>query len=160
VYPFDEGFKFAILLVEDNPCDVVLFKQILRKCSVDCSLSVATDGFAALNDLRQSTSPAAERQFDVVFLDLNLPGQNGAEVLAEMKGDFALSSMPVAILTGSDHADDREICTSLGVDAYFNKALVLQDFFALVSDIDSFLAKLQDQRAPLKSSDLPFISAA
>lgn len=156
----EEGTKLAILLVEDNPCDVVLFKQILRKCSSQYLLTIARDGLAALNELRQRSSWGGERQFDVVFLDLNLPGKTGSEILAAMKADFALASIPVTILTGSDNANDYEICTSLGVDAYFNKASVLADFFTLVSGIDRFLANLGPQRAALNSPDLALTSAA
>lgn len=132
--------KLEIFLVEDNPADVVLFKQALRKCAVLHSLSVATDGAEAVRRLKESSS--SPQRPDVVFLDLNLPGLSGAELLAEMKGDPNLATIPVAILTGSDLIQDRVTCAALGVDAYFYKAVALQDFFALATEIGFFLSGL------------------
>ena len=160
VYPSDEAAKLAILLVEDNPCDVILFRQILRKCSVDCSLTVATDGLKGFDMLRPDGSATLEQQFNAVFLDLDLPGKNGAQLLADMKADSALALIPVAVLTGSDRADDQQVCKALGVDAYFHKASILQDFLALVNDIESFLAKARNRPAQLQQPDETLISAA
>ncbi|HZS54580.1 MAG TPA: response regulator [Bryobacteraceae bacterium] len=134
-----EGTQLNILLVEDNPGDVVLFKQALRNSAISYSLTVATDGVQATQMLNALPQCCSSYKPDVVFLDLNLPGKRGAEVLAEMKNNTALATIPVAILTGSDHADDRAICTSLGANAYFNKAVVLEDFAILASEIISFL---------------------
>ena len=110
--------------------------------------------------MRESGSIAAEGQFNAVFLDLNLPGKSGTEVLADMKSDLSLASIPVAILTGSDDRQDRETCASLGSDAYFSKALAMQDFPALITVIDAFLTKVRDGRAGLNSPELPLIFAA
>jgi CheY-like chemotaxis protein len=134
------GAKLELLLVEDNPCDVLLFKQILRKCSVSCSLTVAINGIQAMNYI-SGHNPGC-LSFDAVFLDLNLPCKSGTEVLAEIKADAKLVHTPVAMLTGSDDSDDRRICRVLGADAYFNKAEVMQDFFALVREIDAFLIRV------------------
>jgi CheY-like chemotaxis protein len=150
-----------ILLVEDNPCDVILFRHILRKSSHAYSLTVVMDGAQAIQRLKNSRAGNDAERPDVIFLDLNLPGESGAEVLAEMKADPVLSAIPVAVLTGSDHVRDRDTCTLLGVDAYFNKSAVLQDFFKLSSDIDSFLTSLQMLPAPINSRpDFPATSAA
>lgn len=131
--------QLEIFLIEDNPGDVVLFKQALRKSAVPYSLSVASDGVEAVRQLKEAAPPYRP---DVVFLDLNLPGWSGAEILAQMKKDPQLAVIPVAILTGSDLIQDRTACTALGVDAYFNKAVALQDFFTLTKEIDLFLSGL------------------
>ena len=142
------GNALDILLVEDNPCDVVLFKQALRNSSILFSLKVARDGAEAIRLLkgRNASSPSTYKP-DVVFLDLNLPCKSGAEVLAEMKADPTLALIPVAILTGSEYAEDYAACTRLGADEYFQKAGALQDFFTLADKVRLFLKKLR--RAPM-----------
>ena len=139
----DGSAELAIFLVEDNPCDVVLFKQILRKCSIPCSLTIATEGIEALRWLKSEIKAHNEGNPDLVFLDLNLPGKSGLEILAEMKADPALAAIPTAVLTGSDQIRDKQNCERLGVQAYFNKTEVLQDFFSLVNGINSFLSTLR-----------------
>lgn len=131
-----ESDRLSVFLVEDNACDIVVFRQILRKCSGEYSLVISGDGSEAVSRLKNPNICKP----DVVFLDLNLPGKSGVEVLREMKADPILRRIPVAVLTGSDQADDRQICSALGVDAYFNKAEVLQDFFALVARIQALLS--------------------
>jgi CheY-like chemotaxis protein len=139
-----------IFLVEDNPGDVVLFKQALKRSTIVFSLTVATHGVEAIKRLQEPSSSGQPYRPDVVFLDLNLPGWSGVEVLAEMKKDLELASIPVAILTGSELMQDRSACCSIGVDAYFNKALALQDFFTLASEIEAFLLGLRS--APNRKS--------
>lgn len=136
----DEQVGLDIFLVEDNPVDVALFKQILRKSSLVFSLTVAKDGVEAVQ--RLNNRDGSPYRPDVVFLDLHLPGKNGIEILSEMKNDSQLAAIPVAVLTGSDHAQDYATCRQLGVDAYFNKTVELHDFFALASDIETFLLSL------------------
>jgi two-component system response regulator len=131
-----------ILLVEDNPIDVVLFKQAMRKTSIVYSLTVALDGIEALEVLKRSNEASSSLKPHVVFLDLNLPGKSGLEVLAEVKNDTQLAGLPIAVLTASDHYHDRAVCARLGVNAYFNKAVVLEDFFLLAAKIESFLLTL------------------
>lgn len=152
--------ELGILLVEDNPGDVVLFKQTLRNSSILHSLSVAKDGAQAIEMLKARNGLDVSYRPDVVFLDLNLPCKTGAEVLAEMKADPVLASIPVAILTGSDHEDDFAVCTALGVNAYFHKALALQDFRALASAIQAFLRDLASRQIAGLFSEITVISAA
>lgn len=132
-----------ILLVEDNPGDVVLFKQALRSSSISFSLKVARDGDEAIRLLKGRSSSPSTYKPHVVFLDLNLPCKTGAEVLAEMKADPVLALIPVAILTGSDYAEDHALCARLGADEYFQKAGALQDFFTLADRVRSFLKKVR-----------------
>ncbi len=133
--------ELNIFLVEDNPSDVLLFKHALRQSSISYSLTVAKDGVEAIRRLK---NPGGHQAFqpDAVFLDLNLPGKNGAEILAEMKSDPNLAAIPVAILTGSDDPGDHATCAKLGASAYLNKAAALEDFFALMAEIKSFLLSL------------------
>lgn len=148
--------KLAIVLVEDNPADVVLFRQILRRSSVDCSLTVFSDGATVVERLKERLSRP-----DVIFLDLDLPYKSGAEIVKELKQDLALATIPTAVLTGSDDARDRHTCATIGVDRYFSKAAVLQDFFALTAEIGLFLRNLRPRYSEeAHVAEYPSISAA
>jgi two-component system response regulator len=138
--------RLEIFLVEDNPCDVVLFKQILRKSSVASFLTVVSDGTTAIERLEEGTRP------DAIFLDLNLPGKTGHEILAELKESPALAAIPVAVLTGSDDHKDQEICKLLGAERYFSKAAALDDLVTLTLQIATFLQSLEHGSA---STGLP-----
>ncbi|MBV8897105.1 MAG: response regulator [Acidobacteriaceae bacterium] len=138
----DGRVQLEIFLVEDNPGDVVLFKQALRKSSVLYSLTGASDGVEAVRRLQETSGSQPPYRPDVIFLDLNLPGWSGAEILAQIKKDPQLAAIPVAILTGSELIQDRTACAALGVDAFFNKATALHDFFSLAKEIERFLLGL------------------
>ena len=134
--------ELKVFIVEDNPVDVLLFRRILKKSSLAYSLTVVADGTEAIEQLKQGTAGEGRYRPDVVFLDLNLPGLSGTDILAAMKADMALAEIRVAVLTGSDEPDDFTTCTRLGVDAFFNKAVAVEDFLALAANIESFLQSL------------------
>ena len=135
-----ESDRLSIFLVEDNPGDVALFRQILRNCPGEYTLIIAGNGIEAIARLKNTSAGKPH----IVFLDLNLPGKSGVEILTEMKADPLLSRMPVAVLTASEDIDDRRVCKALGVDAYFNKAEVLQDFFTLAANIQNLLSTVRE----------------
>ena len=90
-----------ILLVEDNPGDVLLTKEAMKASGIEARVDVVGNGEDAMRFLcRQEPFSQAPRP-DVLVLDLNLPGKNGHEVLLEVASDPALNTIPVAILTGS-----------------------------------------------------------
>lgn len=148
-----------ILLVEDNPVDVVLFKHILRKGSVVYSLTVSHDGVDAAERLKDPGNGQRYRP-DVIFLDLNLPGKSGMEVLAEIKADPALAFIPIAVLTGSEDPGDHSTCCSLGVNAYWNKAAGSEDFLALAAEIRRFLVDAPGSKHPQSERQFSVVSAA
>jgi chemotaxis family two-component system response regulator Rcp1 len=104
-----------ILLVEDNPADVRLTVEALRSAGVDARLHVAGDGVEALARLRRQGTFGQAARPHLVLLDLNLPKKNGREVLAEMKRDPALASIPVVVLTTS--AADEDVARSYALHA-------------------------------------------
>src|SRR5262245_49650931 len=99
------GQPFEILLVEDNHADVRLTREALREAKVWSNLYVTEDGIAALNFLYRRGEYANAPRPDLVLLDLNLPRKDGREVLAVIKEDIALKSIPVVVLTTS-HAEE------------------------------------------------------
>lgn len=99
-----------ILLVEDNPGDILLTRKAFEASQILTSLHVVTDGTAALEFLRRQGGHAEAPRPDLVLLDINLPGLDGHEVLAAIKADEDLCQIPVVMLTSSDH--DRDVTTS------------------------------------------------
>jgi chemotaxis family two-component system response regulator Rcp1 len=113
-----------ILLVEDNLADVRLTREVLMLAGVSGGLAVARDGVEALAALR---SPGAVLP-DLVLLDLNLPRKSGLEVLAEIKADPSLRSVPVVVLTTSRAQSDVCRAYELHANAYVSKPLGLAGF--------------------------------
>lgn len=127
-----------VLLVEDNPADVRLLQEALRFCRTQIELPVVEDGEAALDYLfRRGVHQGAPRP-DLVLLDLNLPRKNGMEVLAELKADEQLRTLPVVVLSTSDSESDINRSYALHANCYVRKPPGLDDFIRIVQAIDDF----------------------
>jgi len=137
--------RVEILLVEDNPADVVLFKHLLKKITVPSALTVVNDGAVALDAVRRFMSVSEVSSVRAVFLDLNLPGKHGFEILEQIKSDPILAGLPVAVLTGSEFIEDHANSLSRGADIFLNKAIMLNDFFGLAKQIEIYLLSLMNQ---------------
>ena len=127
-----------ILLVEDNPGDVRLTREALREGKVRNRLSVAADGVEALAYLRREGEFAAAVRPDVILLDLNLPRKDGRQVLSEIKGDPALRSIPVVILSSSRAEQDVAGAYGLHANCYVAKPIDLDRFISVVRAIEEF----------------------
>jgi CheY-like chemotaxis protein len=134
----DSGVPIEILLVEDNPGDVVLTEEALRDAKVRNHLSVAADGVEALAILRREGKHAGVPRPDLILLDLNLPRKSGREVLEEIKRDEALSSIPVVVLTTSQADQDILESYRLRANAYVTKPVDLEQFLRVVRSIEEF----------------------
>jgi len=135
----------SVLLVEDDPGDVMLVRDAFAERGVVDSLAVVSDGVQALEFVRGEGDYAGARRPDLVLLDLNLPRKNGWEVLAEIKGDAGLATVPVVVLTTSQAEEDILRSYELRANAYVSKPVELDRFVAAVHTIDDFfidLAKL------------------
>lgn len=132
------GSPIEILLVEDNPGDVRLTREALREARVRNRLHVAADGVEALAFLRRIGRYTDAARPDLVLLDLNLPRKNGREVLEEIKGDAALSQIPVVILTTSQAEQDIMESYRLRANAYVAKPVDLDQFMKVVRSIEQF----------------------
>jgi CheY-like chemotaxis protein len=124
--------RLQILLVDDNPADVLLTEEALRDSGISHRLMLARDGIEAMDALRSE-----ERTFDVVLLDLNLPRKDGREVLAEIRADPALRRIPVAVLTSSQAEEDVLRSYDLRANGYLIKPV----------DPEQMLAMLRSARA-------------
>ncbi|MGH2459038.1 MAG: response regulator [Chloroflexota bacterium] len=127
-----------ILLIEDNPGDVRLTIEALRDGKVRNNLHVARDGVEALLYLRREDTYATSPRPDLILLDLNLPKKDGREVLAEIKADPGLRSIPVVILTTSQADQDILKSYELNANCYITKPVDLDQFITVVRSIEDF----------------------
>ncbi|MFU8819296.1 MAG: response regulator [Desulfurivibrio sp.] len=125
-----------ILLVEDNPADVYLTREVFQGCRIANRLEVARDGLEALEFLQ--TAKDREQLPDFILLDLNMPRMDGREMLAELKKDPRLCTIPVIILTTSDAEQDVLRSYQLGVNCYITKPVDLNQFIKVVQTIEDF----------------------
>lgn len=127
-----------ILLIEDNPGDVRLTSIALKRSKILINLNVVQDGIKALAYLRNEGEFMDAIRPDLIFLDLNLPGLDGREVLAEIKNDPALSSIPVVVLTCSNAEEDILRSYALHANCFITKPVDLNQFIKIVSTIEDF----------------------
>jgi CheY-like chemotaxis protein len=129
---------FSILLVEDNPGDIDLTRLALRDAKVHVRLHVATDGVEAIDFLRRRGTHAGAPRPDLVLLDLNLPRKDGREVLAEIKGDPELRTIPVVVLSSSEAERDILRSYELHANCYVTKPVDLDRLIEIVNSIEEF----------------------
>jgi two-component system response regulator len=127
-----------ILLVEDNPGDVVLTREGLRDGRIRNDLYVAETGEEALDFLYQRGVFREAPRPDLVFLDLNLPRVPGTEVLTRLKQDPHLRSIPVVILTSSKAEEDIYQAYANYASSYVTKPVGLEQFLLAVRSIKDF----------------------
>jgi chemotaxis family two-component system response regulator Rcp1 len=127
-----------ILLVEDNPGDVRLTVEALRMNDAHTNLTVARDGVQAMDFLRREGEFVDAPRPDLVLLDLNLPRRDGRQVLAEIKQDPQLKTIPVVVLTTSDAKPDIVRCYGLHANCYVTKPVDLDEFTQAIQSIESF----------------------
>jgi len=125
-----EGLR--ILLAEDNPGDVFLFEEALKRHAISHELTVATDGEGAWKWIEAAET--AQAGFDLFVLDLNLPVRPGLELLARIRSSHGkMSRAPVVIMTSSNAMRDRSAAAHGGADYYFCKPSNLDEFLKLGS---------------------------
>jgi CheY-like chemotaxis protein len=127
-----------ILIVEDNPDDADLFVEALQNRASHPNVQVVEDGVAALKCVRGDAPYGNAHRPDLIFLDLNLPRKSGHEVLAEIKADPQLRSIPVIVLTTSTAGPDITKSYDLGASCFITKPFDLDQLLAIVDAIDSF----------------------
>jgi CheY-like chemotaxis protein len=127
-----------VLLVEDNPADVVLAQEALAGGRHHSCLSHVADGEEAMAFLRRTGPFANTHRPDLVILDLNLPRKDGRAVLAEAKSDASLRTIPVVVFSTSRAMLDIARSYDLGANCYVSKPGNLQDYFSAVQSIEEF----------------------
>lgn len=138
-----------VLLIEDSPGDVRLTQEAFREANPVIRLHVASDGIDAMAFLQREGAHARSPRPDIILLDLNLPRMDGREVLALIKEDDKLKTIPVVILTTSDAEADITRSYQLRANCYLTKPVQLDQFESLVKSINEFWltrARLPPQR--------------
>lgn len=127
-----------VLLIEDDPGDVLITREAFAENKVRNHLSVVNDGVKALQFLRREAGYAGAPRPDLILLDLNLPRMDGHEVLAHIKSDADLQRIPVVVLTTSDAEEDVLRSYDLHANAYVTKPVDFERFLGVVRQIDDF----------------------
>lgn len=127
-----------VLLVEDSPGDVRLTREAFKDAKVHINMHVAVDGVEAMAFLKREGAYADALRPDLILLDLNLPKKDGREVLAEIKDNPALKSIPVVILTTSSSQADIQQSYQFHANCYISKPVDLEGFLKVVRSIDNF----------------------
>jgi len=134
----EAGPPIEVLLVEDSPGDVRLTREALRDANPEIHLNVVADGVEAMAYLRREGTHGSALRPDLILLDLNLPRMDGREVLAHIKQDDSLKTIPTVILTTSDAEGDVMESYRLRANAYLTKPVQLNKFENLVRSLNDF----------------------
>jgi CheY-like chemotaxis protein len=127
-----------ILLVDDNPADVDLARMALQENLHHIQVESVGDGEQALSFLNRTGIHAEELRPDLVILDLNLPKKDGTTVLAEVKADAGLHTIPIVVFSTSCSMKDIGRSYELGANSYVSKPGNLKDYLAAVQSIEQF----------------------
>ena len=131
-----------VLLVEDDPGDVLMTREAFEDNKVANRLAVVSDGVSAMEYLRKEGPYAHATTPDLVLLDLNLPRMDGREVLQALKEDEQLRRIPVVVLTTSEAEEDVLRSYSLHANAYVTKPVDFDRFIDVVRQIDEFFVSV------------------
>jgi CheY-like chemotaxis protein len=131
-----------VLLVEDDPGDVLMTKEAFAHYQIRNTLHVVGDGEQAMLFLRKDGEYATVPKPGLILLDLNLPRRNGLEVLADLKSDDELLSIPVVVLTTSQAEEDILRSYALHANAYISKPVDFDNFVDVIRQINKFFLKL------------------
>ena len=131
-----------VLLVEDDPGDALMIREAFEQQEITHALHHVADGVEALEFLRRSGAYADAPRPDIILLDLNLPRKDGREVLAEVKSDAELRTIPVVVLTTSEADEDVLRSYDLHANAYVTKPVDFERFMEVVRRTDDFFANV------------------
>jgi CheY-like chemotaxis protein len=132
----------SVLIVDDDPGDVLLIQDALEQRGHAHVVHVAVDGHEAVAFLRRTGEHAGAPRPDIVLLDLNMPGKDGRQVLADVKRDPQLASIPILVFTTSEDPADILIAYTLHANAYVTKPLNLEEFTTVVARMEEFFSQV------------------
>jgi len=140
--------KFPILLVEDNPDDIVITKRAFAKGRILNILYVVQNGEDAIDFLRKEGKFKDAPTPTLVLLDLNMPKVTGFDVLEQIKGDKQLKSIPIVVLTSSERDKDIEEAYKRGCNSYIVKPVNFENFIKTVVEIKEYWLSIS--RVPVR----------
>jgi chemotaxis family two-component system response regulator Rcp1 len=130
---------FEILLAEDNPGDVLLFREALNSRKLPCQVVVAADGQKAIALLGEESAPPPAWRPDLIVLDVNLPKHDGDAVLRHIRSQSRLKGVPVIMLTSSASPADRAAAIELGANLYLQKSSDLDELLEIGKIVEAIL---------------------
>jgi chemotaxis family two-component system response regulator Rcp1 len=133
-----DASPIQILLVEDNPDDILLTREAIGDARIANELNAVMDGEAAMAYLRQEGEYAGVARPDLVILDLNLPKKDGRQVLREIREDPELTALPVLVLSTSGAKEDIAGAYAEHVNAYIQKPVDFEEFVRVVRSMEEF----------------------
>ncbi len=137
----DQSLPLTILSAEDDPDDCLLVEDAFRESGQESHLTFVQDGHALLDYLHREgdfATPEEAPRPDLILLDLNMPGKDGRESLAEIKADPDLRSIPVVVLTTSTAEEDILRTYDLGCAGYITKPASYQDMLDMVKVLNQY----------------------
>ncbi len=137
-----------VLMVEDNPGDVVLVQAAIEKAGLPYHVTVVSDGAEAVEFLHRCGKHAESLRPELIMLDLKLPRKNGCEVLDEIRLDPAAREIPLVLLSSSKSELKRARSYDLPPECYLEKPGTYQGFVELVLAIEAFRAKTAKEKQP------------
>lgn len=138
----DTSSPVRILVVDDDPGDVLMIEEALEDSDVEKVIDVVSDGQEAMEFLRREGRHTDARRPDVILLDLNMPRMDGRQVLGAVKSDEDLRTIPIVVLTTSNADTDIVGSYTLQANAYVTKPIDLDDFNDVVRRIDEFFGRV------------------
>jgi chemotaxis family two-component system response regulator Rcp1 len=130
--------NFEILLAEDNKVDIAVIKESLKEVLTLNNLSIVENGEDAIQYLKNEGKYKNMPRPDLIILDLNLPKFNGRDILAKIKNDNDLKSIPVVLLTTSEDESDIMDCYNLHANCYIIKPVEFRKFEELLKQVLNF----------------------
>jgi two-component system, chemotaxis family, response regulator Rcp1 len=127
-----------LFMVEDNPGDIRLAKEMFKEAQLNINLTMAEDGVAAMDHLMKVCNDSRLPRPEIIILDLNLPRKDGREVLAEIKANEELKRIPVIVLTSSTSAEDVSEAYGEHANCYIAKPVDLDEFTRIIVMIQEF----------------------
>ena len=146
--------EFQILLVDDNAADAHIFENALQQAGTRARVWWVTNGQEALDFLRQRGRFEGVSPVKIVVLDLNLPGDDGFEILRRIKADPVLNRKPVILFTSAVSQAEVDLAYSLGANAYFRKPITLERYVEQVRIVAQYWLDLALLPSQGSSSDL------
>ena len=131
-----------ILVVDDDPGDVLMIEEALSESDVEKIIDVVSDGQEAMEFLRQEGRHTGAPRPDMILLDLNMPRMDGRQVLGAVKSDEDLRTIPIVVLTTSNADTDILGSYTLQANAYVTKPIDLDDFNDVVRRVDEFFGRI------------------
>jgi len=137
--PTDTSVPIRIAIIEDNPTDMYILQKVLEKAQLHFVIDHLEDGEEAILFLLRQGKYLHAPSPDLIILDLNMPRVSGAEVMARIREDQIIQTIPVIVLTTSDTLEDKRQMSELGVVRYLTKSSNLADYLIIGETIKEFL---------------------